>query len=459
VGGNVRAAGLFGGNHSMAAKMNVGRLEAKTVAVVGAQWGDEGKGKVVDYLAGSFEYIARSQGGHNAGHTVIVGNQRFVLQLIPSGILRPGKKAVIGPGTVVDPAALVAEIETLKKAGVDARGRLYLSDRAHLIFPYHLEMDKAAEAARGEAKIGTTSRGIGPAYEDKMARRGIRVGDLRDPGRFAEKLERVIKEKNAISQATYGRPLGTEGILERYLELGAQISVYIADTASLLNRAIDRGSSVLFEGAQGTMLDIDHGTYPYVTSSSATSGGCSTGLGVPPTRVGGVVGVTKAYTTRVGSGPFPTEMPDLEASEVRDRGKEFGAVTGRPRRCGWLDLEVLRYAKMVNGIDSFVVTKLDVFDTQSDIQVCVGYMYKGDRVNDMPGEVEKFSQVTPVYKTVPGWRKPTYGVREERDLPPAARDYLKFISDSLEVEIGMISTGPERDATIISSGTKLASWL
>jgi adenylosuccinate synthase len=439
--------------------MTLGRLEAKTVAVVGAQWGDEGKGKVVDYLAGSFEYIARSQGGHNAGHTVIVGNQRFVLQLIPSGILRSGKKAVIGPGTVVDPAALVAEIDNLKKANIDVKGRLFLSDRAHLIFPYHRDFDKAAETARGAAKIGTTSRGIGPAYEDKMARRGIRVGDLRDPGRFAEKLERVMKEKNAISRATYGQPLETEGLLETYLELGAHISGYISDTGALLNRAIDRGASVLFEGAQGTMLDIDHGTYPYVTSSSATSGGCSTGLGVPPTRIGGVVGVTKAYTTRVGSGPFPTEMPDIEATEVRDRGKEFGAVTGRPRRCGWLDLEVLRYAKMVNGIDSLVVTKLDVFDTQAEIQVCVGYLYKGEPVDEMPGEVEKYEQVTPVYKTLPGWRKTTYGVREERELPQAARDYLKFISDSLEVEIGMISTGPERDATIVCSGTKLASWL
>jgi len=439
--------------------MTQARLEAKTVAVVGAQWGDEGKGKVVDYLAGSFEYIARSQGGHNAGHTVIVGNQRYVLQLIPSGILRPGKKAVIGPGTVVDPAALLGEIESLKKSGIDARGRLFLSDRAHLIFPYHRDMDKAAETARGQAKIGTTSRGIGPAYEDKMARRGIRVGDLRDPEKFADKLERVIKEKDAISRATYGQPLDTAGILERYLEIGEKICPYITDTAALLNRAIDRGASVLFEGAQGTMLDIDHGTYPYVTSSSATSGGCSTGLGIPPTRVGGVVGVTKAYTTRVGSGPFPTEMPDIEATEVRDRGKEFGAVTGRPRRCGWLDLEVLRYAKMINGIDSLVVTKLDVFDTQSEIQVCVGYLYNGTPVNDMPGEVEKFAQVTPVYKTIPGWRKDTYGVREERDLPQAARDYLKFISDSLEVEIGMISTGPERDATIITSGSRLASWL
>jgi adenylosuccinate synthase len=427
--------------------------------VVGAQWGDEGKGKVVDYLAGSFEYIARCQGGHNAGHTVIVGNQRFVLQLIPSGILRPGKKAVIGPGTVIDPAALIAEIETLRKLGVDTKGRLYVSDRAHLIFPYHRDMDKAAEIARGAAKIGTTSRGIGPAYEDKAARRGIRVGELRDPEKFREKLERVIKEKNLISQASYGKSLDTEGLLETYLELTAHISGYIADTAALLNRAIDRGASVLFEGAQGTMLDIDHGTYPYVTSSSATAGGCATGLGIPPTRMNGIVGVTKAYTTRVGSGPFPTEMPDIEATEVRDRGKEFGAVTGRPRRCGWLDLEVLRYAKMINGIDSLVVTKLDVFDTQQEIQVCVGYQYKGERVDEMPAEVEKYEQVTPMYKTLPGWQKSTYGTREESELPGAARDYLKFISDSLEVEIGLISTGPERDATIVPSGTKMSSWL
>ena len=434
-------------------------LGRKAIAVVGAQWGDEGKGKVVDYLAGSFEYIARSQGGHNAGHTVIVGNQRFVLQLIPSGILRPGKKAVIGPGTVVEPFALLAEIETLKKAGIEVKNRLFLSDRAHLIFPYHRDMDKAAEAALGEAKIGTTSRGIGPAYEDKMSRRGIRVGDLRNPEKFREKLERVFKHKDTISRATFGTLLSMEGLAESYVEVAEKLRGFIADTAALLNRAIDRGSSILLEGAQGTMLDIDHGTYPYVTSSSATSGGCCTGLGIPPTKITGVVGVTKAYTTRVGSGPFPTEMADIEATEVRDRGKEFGAVTGRPRRCGWLDLEVLRYARMVNGIDSLVVTKLDVFDSQQDIQVCVGYLYKGERLENMPGDLETFSQVKAEYKTLAGWRKNTAGARDESDLPGQARDYLKFIGDALEVEIGMISTGPERDATIIPSGTKLASWL
>ena len=431
----------------------------KAVVVVGAQWGDEGKGKVVDYLASSFDYIARYAGGHNAGHTVIFDGHRFVLQLIPSGILRPGKKAVIGAGTVVDPAALVAELENLKKSGIEARGRLFLSNRAHLIFPYHREMDKAAEAARGAAAIGTTSRGIGPAYEDKMARRGIRVCDLFDADRFAEKLERVIAEKDAISRATFGHPLDTAGLLNQYLELAAHIRGFAADTSSLLNRALDKGEPVLFEGAQGTMLDIDHGTYPFVTSSNATSGGVATGLGVAPTRLTGVVGVTKAYTTRVGAGPFPTEMPDLDAAEVRTRGKEFGAVTGRPRRCGWLDLAELRFAKMVNGIDSFVVTKLDVFDSQPEIKICIGYRWKGQPITEMPADVETLSQVEPEYRTLPGWKKPTPGIRDVKELPQAARDYLNFISDTLETEIGMISTGPERDATIVPSGTKLASWL
>ena len=426
---------------------------------MGAQWGDEGKGKVVDYLASSFDYTARYAGGHNAGHTVIVGSNRFILQLIPSGIMRPGKKAVIGPGTVVDPVALLREIDNLKKSGVDVRGRLFLSSRAHLIFPYHREMDKAAEAARGAAAIGTTSRGIGPAYEDKMARRGIRVCDILNADGFREKLARVIAEKDAISRATFGHPLDTAGLLENYLDLAAQIRDLVSDTTVLMNDALDNGESVLFEGAQGTMLDIDHGTYPYVTSSNATSGGVAAGVGVAPTRLTGVVGVTKAYTTRVGSGPFPTEMPDLDAQDLRQRGNEFGAVTGRPRRCGWLDLVVLRYGKMLNGIDSFVVTKLDVFDTQSEIRVCTGYKHKGKRLDSVPCDVETLSEVEPEYKMLPGWQKPTPGIRDVKDLPSAARAYLDFISNELQSEIGMISTGPERDATIVPGGTKLASWL
>ncbi len=431
----------------------------KAIVVVGAQWGDEGKGKVVDYLAGSFDFVARYAGGNNAGHTVIFNGQRFILQLIPCGALRPGKQAVIGPGVAVDPLALVTELDNLAKAGIDVNGRLHLSNRAHLIFPYHREMEKVAEAARGAAKIGTTSRGIGPAYEDKMARQGLRVCDMMEPAVFCQKLERVLRDKSAICQAAFGVSLDLAGVLDQYLTLGERIRGFVTDTAALLNDALRQGKSVLFEGAQGTMLDIDHGSYPYVTSSNATAGGACTGVGVPPTRISGVVGVTKAYTTRVGSGPFPTEMPDLEAKQVRDRGQEYGAVTGRPRRCGWLDLAILRYAVMVNGLDSLVVTKLDVFDAQREIQVCVGYRYKGAPIREMPAAAEQLAQVAPEYRTLPGWRTSTYGIQDTGSLPHAARDYLKFISDELGVEIGMISTGPEREATIITPGSKLASWL
>ncbi len=429
------------------------------IVVVGAQWGDEGKGKVVDYLAGSFDYVARCQGGHNAGHTVIFNGRRFILQLTPCGILRPGKQAVIGAGVVVDPAALVAELDQLAQAGIDINGRLHLSNRAHLIFPYHRLLDKLAEAALGEAKIGTTSRGIGPAYEDKMARRGLRVCDLLDPEGFRAKLARVVKEKSAFCEAAFRERLDTAGLAEQYLALGERLRGFVTDTSALLDRALREGRKVLFEGAQGTMLDIDHGTYPYVTSSNATVGGACTGLGIAPTRITGVIGVTKAYTTRVGSGPFPTEMPDWEARQVRDRGNEYGAVTGRPRRCGWLDLVILRYAVMINGLDSLVVTKLDVFDTQPEIQVCVGYSYRGTPLREMPAEAEKLAQVQPRYRTLKGWQAATSSVRELDQLPQAARDYLNFISDELGIEIGMISTGPEREATIVPEGTRLASWL
>lgn len=429
------------------------------IVVVGAQWGDEGKGKVVDYLAGSFDYVARCQGGHNAGHTVIFNGRRFILQLTPCGILRPGKQVVIGAGVVVDPAALVAELDQLAQAGIDINGRLHLSNRAHLIFPYHRLLDQLAEAALGEAKIGTTSRGIGPAYEDKMARRGLRVCDLLDPEGFRTKLARVVNEKSAFCEAAFRERLDTAGLAEQYLALGERLRGFVTDTSALLDRALREGRKVLFEGAQGTMLDIDHGTYPYVTSSNATVGGACTGLGIAPTRITGVIGVTKAYTTRVGSGPFPTEMPDLEARQVRDRGNEYGAVTGRPRRCGWLDLVILRYAVMINGLDSLVVTKLDVFDTQPEIQVCVGYSYRGTPLHEMPAEAEKLAQVQPRYRTLKGWQAATSGIRELDQLPQAARDYLNFISDELGVEIGMISTGPEREATIVPEGTRLASWL
>jgi adenylosuccinate synthase len=353
----------------------------------------------------------------------------------------------------------VAELETLAKAGIDVTGRLHVSNRAHLIFPYHRELDLAAESARGANKIGTTSRGIGPAYEDKMARRGLRMVDLLTPDLFREKAARVVAEKNRLAQGAYGAKVDFSPEVEETLKLGEKIKKYICDTAELANRALDEGKSILFEGAQGTMLDIDHGTYPYVTSSSAISGGATTGVGVPPTKIRHVIGVSKAYTTRVGGGPFPTEMPDLEAQEVRERGKEFGAVTGRPRRCGWLDLEVLRYAKMINGIDSLIITKLDVFDTQREIKVCVGYTYKGKPIKEMPASAEEYEKIAPIYKTLPGWCETTYGLQDAAKLPKAAVDYLRFISDFLQVEIGMISTGPERDATIIPAGTLLARML
>jgi adenylosuccinate synthase len=431
----------------------------KSIVVVGAQWGDEGKGKVVDYMASSFDYIARCAGGHNAGHTVIFDAQKFVLQLIPCGVLRPGRCAVIGTGVVVDPAALVAELDNLARTGIDVNGRLFLSNRAHLILPYHRQMEKAAEAARGASQLGTTKRGIGPAYEDKMSRRGLRVCDLMDAARFREKLALVIQEKDAVCRATYGVALETAGLAEEYLGYAERLRPFVTDTTELLHKAQKDGRAVLFEGAQGTMLDIDYGTYPYVTSSNAIAGGACTGLGVAPTSIDGVVGVSKAYTTRVGSGPFPTEMPDLEAHELRARGQEYGAVTGRPRRCGWLDLPVLRYAKILNGITSLVVTKLDVFDTQREISVCVGYCYKGSPLNEMPAVAEDFAHITPEYRKLPGWMSATEGLRDADQLPQAAVDYLKFISDQLEVEIGMISTGPERSATIVPAGTQLASWL
>jgi adenylosuccinate synthase len=430
----------------------------KAIVVVGAQWGDEGKGKIVDYVAPSFDYVARYAGGHNAGHTVIFDGRRFVLQLIPCGILR-GRHAVIGSGVVVDPAALIAELDALKQAGIDVTGRLHISNRAHLILPLHRQMEKAAEAALGADRIGTTSRGIGPAYEDKMARHGLRVCDLMDETRFREKLGRLACEKDREFRAAYGEELNAGCIAEEYLAHAERIRQFVTDTSLLLNDALDQGRSVLFEGAQGTMLDIDHGTYPFVTSSNATAGGACTGLGVAPTRISGVMGITKAYTTRVGSGPFPTEMPDLEAEEMRTRGNEFGAVTGRPRRCGWLDLALLRYSVQVNGISSLVVTKLDVLDAQREIQVCVGYRCKGSLLREMPAAAEDLAKVTPEYRALPGWMTSTAGVSDPARLPKAAKDYLRFMSEMLGVEIGMVSTGPERDAGFVTPGTTFASWL
>jgi len=432
----------------------------KTLIVVGAQWGDEGKGKVVDYLAGSFDVVARYQGGHNAGHTVVVDGRKLVLQLIPCGIVRPDKWVVIGNGVVLDPAALLAELETLAQLGIRAEGRLFISNRAHLIFPYHRKRETAEEAARGTAKLGTTVRGIGPAYEDKMGRRGLRVGDLLDVELFEKKLQARLEEKDAVAAGIYKQPhaSGVE-LLEQYRGYAAQLRPYVVDTGALLAKALRDGKRILCEGAQGTMLDIDHGTYPYVTSSSATAGGACIGLGLPPTAIDAVLGVTKAYATRVGSGPFATEVPGAIGDTLRERGNEFGAVTGRPRRCGWLDLLVLRYSARLNGLSSLAVTKLDVLDHLAEIPVCVGYRYKNSTLTEILAEAEHLVALEPVYKILPGWQTSTGGLTGYDQLPSRARDYLKFVADECGLEIGLISTGPQRQETIIVPGSQLARWL
>lgn len=432
----------------------------KTLVVVGAQWGDEGKGKVVDSLAAAFDVVARYQGGHNAGHTVVVDGRKLILQLVPCGILRPSTWAVIGNGVVLDPAALLSELETLESFGVDAAGRLFVSNRAHLIFPFHRELEKAAETARGELKIGTTARGIGPAYEDKMGRRGLRAGDLLDAEGWEKKLCRLLEEKRLLAQRVFGQPLaGCDRLVEQYLDCARRLAPYLTDVPALLARSRRDGKRILCEGAQGTMLDVDHGTYPYVTSSSAAAGGACTGLGLPPTAIDAVLGVTKAYTTRVGSGPFATEVRGAEADALRERGGEYGAVTGRPRRCGWLDLMVLRYSAMLNGLASLAVTKLDVLDHLAEIPVCIGYHYEGTPVAEMPAETERLAAIEPVYTTRPGWQTSTRSLTSYERLPQRARDYLKFVADAVGVEVGFISTGPQREETIIVPGSQVAGWL
>jgi adenylosuccinate synthase len=431
-----------------------------TSVVVGAQWGDEGKGKVVDFLSAHFDIVARYQGGHNAGHTVVVDGQKFVLQLVPSGILHPGKWAVIGSGVVLDPAALLEELATLEKKGIDPSGRLFVSNRTHLIFPYHRELERAGEAALGALKIGTTARGIGPTYEDKMGRRGLRTCDLLDAARFEEKLQLLLGHKTNLARALYGKAeLDCARVVEQYKDYAERLRPFITDVAVLLADARRAGKRTLCEGAQGTMLDVDHGTYPFVTSSSATAGGASIGLGIPPGAITDVIGVTKAYTTRVGGGPFPSEMAGELADGLRQRGNEFGAVTGRPRRLGWLDLMVLRYSAMLNGLTSLVVTKLDVLDELRGIPVCVGYRYKGTALREMPPEAEVLEQVEAVYENRPGWQAQTRGLTTLAELPQKAQDYLKFVADQVEVEIGIISTGPQREETILVPGSRLAGQL
>jgi len=425
-------------------------MRAKTAVVLGAQWGDEGKGKIVDVLSERFSAVARYAGGHNAGHTVIIGDQKFVLQLIPCGVLRPGCKAVIGNGVVLDPIYFLDEIDRLRKTGLDFAGRLFVSNRAQVILPYHRMIELAAETAPGRQKIGTTSKGIGPAYQDKMARSGLRVVDMLNDSLLRTHIEAACEEKNAIAHALFGTdPLDPAKMFDEYAAAAERVRPLVADTGRLLNSVLAKGGSVMFEGAQGTMLDIDHGTYPFVTSSSATAGGASTGTGVGPANIGTVISVTKAYVTRVGGGPFPTEIHDAAGDHLRARGHEYGAVTGRPRRCGWLDIPLLRYSNQVNGAEWLVVTKLDVLDELDEIPVCVGYEVGGKVTDEIPADVHGLEVVKPRYVALKGWREPTEGVTELERLPKAAREYLAFQEQESGAKIGMISTGPDRDQTIM----------
>jgi adenylosuccinate synthase len=428
----------------------------KNVIVLGAQWGDEGKGKVVDLLAERFDVVARYQGGHNAGHTVYIGEKKFILKLIPSGILRPVVTAVIGNGVVVDLAALAEEMATLEAAGIDVQGHLRISNRAHVIFPFHRLVEKMSEARENRIPLGTTARGIGPCYEDKIGRRGIRIADLYDPASFRELYDTLAEDKNTLAETFHLEgPIDYTAIRCQTEQLAAKIRPLVCDTAALLSNAMAEGKRVLFEGAQGTMLDIDHGTYPFVTSSSAAAGGACTGLGVPPTKIQGVIGVSKAYITRVGTGPFPSESKDAAGDLLRREGNEYGSVTGRPRRCGWFDAPLLRYTAMVNGFDSLFITKLDVLDQLAKIPVCVGYWLDGKEVDAMPATYRSLEGVEPLYEKLPGWQSPTRGITRYDDLPEKARAYLKFIEERAGVEIGAISTGPERTETIIRPGSKL----
>jgi len=425
--------------------------KGNTAVVIGAQWGDEGKGKIVDVLSENFPVVARYAGGHNAGHTVIIRGKKFVLQLVPSGVLRPGCRGVIGNGVVLDPIALLKEIAGLRAAGVKVNHNLFVSNRAQVILPYHRMIELAAENAPGRVKIGTTSRGIGPAYEDKMGRRGLRVADLLDLKLLKTHIENACREKNMIAHALFNsEPLDADKMYEEYAQASEQIAPFVCDTALLLNKALAAGEAVMFEGAQGTMLDIDHGTYPFVTSSSATSGGAATGTGVAPNAINTVIGVTKAYCTRVGGGPFPTEALDELGDKLRVRGNEFGAVTGRPRRCGWLDLPLLRYAGMINGISWLVVTKLDVLDDLAEIPICVAYRVNGKKTAEIPAQSSGYDKIECIYDKMPGWRTSTEGITKIEKLPKAARDYLAFIERESGARVGMISTGPGREQTMFT---------
>ncbi len=421
----------------------------ENLAVVGAQWGDEGKGKIIDILSDNFDVVARYQGGHNAGHTIRIGSQRFILHLIPSGIFHPQMQCVIGSGVVLDPLALIEECDGLAEGGIEVEGRLFVSNRCHLILPYHRVLEAALELQMGERKIGTTSRGIGPAYEDKMARRGLRVCDLMNPESLADRIREQVGQKNRTLEAlNYPQEIDPEPICDSYAEYAERLGPLFADTTTLINGMLKDGKRILFEGAQATMLDVDHGTFPYVTSSSSTACGIPSGLGIAPKHIHAVMGVMKAYATRVGGGPFPTETNGTTAERLRSEGDEYGSTTGRPRRCGWFDGAAARYSVMINDMDSITITKIDVLDTFEEIPVCVGYTYKGTPIDEFPADANVLDKVEPVYKNLPGWNASIAGTREWEQLPEKARDYVRFLSDFMERPVSMVSTGPEREETV-----------
>jgi len=431
--------GLLSTNYELSDSMS-------NIVVVGAQWGDEGKGKVIDILTEDVDIVVRFQGGNNAGHTVVVGNEQFIMHLIPSGILHKEKVCVIGNGVVVDPAALLEEIEDLRKRGVEVKDRLWVSDQAHLIFPYHKALDKLREARVGPGKIGTTGRGIGPCYSDKADRMGIRLADLLDEEIFRRKLKMNLDEKNILFTKLYQAPVYSfDEIFREYSGYRKEIARYAIDTPVFLNRALKEGKSVLFEGAQGTWLDVDHGTYPYVTSSNATAGGACVGTGIGPSRIDQVIGVVKAYTTRVGEGPFPTEFPPKLMEEIRAKGKEFGATTARPRRCGWFDAVLVRHSVMLNGIDKIAVTKLDVLDDSPRVKICTAYSLNGKKLETPPSAIDRWNDVEPVYEEHPGWLSDTSQVASFEGLPPQAQRYLKRIEELLQVKVSMVSVGSKRE--------------
>jgi adenylosuccinate synthase len=432
------------------------------IVIIGAQWGDEGKGKVVDLLADRFDIVARYQGGHNAGHSVYVGEKAFVLRLLPSGIIHEDSTCVLGNGMVIDPKAFFEEVDQMTAQGISITPeRLKVSSRAHLIMPYHRALDHTSEERLGNEKIGTTLRGIGPAYEDKAGRRGIRVADALVPEVLKMRIERNLEEANRII-VLYGQPpLYADEIFKEISPLVERLRPFVAETSHYFSEAKKKNKKILLEGAQATLLDVDHGTYPYVTSSNPTAGGASVGAGIPPHHITGVLGIVRTYATRVGEGPFPTEMLDEEeemANLIRKRGNEYGSVTKRPRRCGWFDAVATKYAAELNGFNSLALTKLDVLDALDKIKVCVGYEIDGERVETFPAVSQELDKIKPIYENLEGWKSETLGVTKIEDLPAKAREYVEFLSNSINVEIGLISTGPERDQTIILQDSVMESW-